>query len=273
MKAMYITLTCLLLIGCGLSPEQVSETAIAAQTQTQKAAPTNTPSATPRPNLTETQKAILAPTQTMRAANARARLTELAQPTATSIAKAILLLKEIQGAANNADKLDLNKAKLIFGPTDDTLTHALNDFVIVDNPGVVVKNFVVNIRFINPYSTSTTGKWDYGILFRNKYGNDQYRLVFLSNQSWTLRNEEKDTYIYTSNDKNIKAKAGEENIIWLIAIDEKAYLFINGTYTKALDIGISPAQGDISPATGLYVGNLTDRRITEYKDFTIWSLP
>jgi hypothetical protein len=142
----------------------------------------------------------------------------------------------------------------------------------VDNPKLVVKNFVVSIKFINPYDTSTTGKWDYGILFRNRYGNNQYRLVLLSNQSWTLRNEKIDTYIYSSNDKNIKAKAGEENTIWLIAIDAKAYIFINGIYTKTLDIGKPPSEGDISPATGLYYGNLTKKRITEYKDFTVWSL-
>jgi hypothetical protein len=264
MKAFHLIVVCLLLTGCGLSPEQITSTAMAAST--------NTPSVTPSPNLTETQMAIPTSTQTQ-AFNADAIFTAFAIPTTTAIAKAGALLDEIQAAAKAVDSFDFSKAKLVYGPKDDSLTHTLNNKVMVDNAGLVLKNFVCTIKFINPYDTSTTGKWDYGILFRNKYGNDQYRLAFLSNQSWTLRNEEADTYIYSSNDKNINAKAGEENTIWLIVIDTKAYLFINGIYTKALDIGSSPAKGDISTATGLYYGNLTKKRVTEYKDFTIWSLP
>jgi hypothetical protein len=270
MKTLNIILFCVLLVGCGLSPEQLTGTAIVAQTQTQKAAPT--PTFTPSPNLTETQIAIPTSTPTQ-AFNADVIFTAFAKPTVTALARAQAIFDEIQAAAFTANELDLSEAKLVYGPKDDSLTHTINNKVMVDNAGLVLKNFVCTIRFINPYDTSTTGKWDYGVLFRNKYRNDQYRLGFLSNQSWTLRNEEIDTYIYSSNDKNIKAKAGEENTIWLIVIDTKAYLFINGIYTIALDIGTSPAEGDISPATGLYYGNLTKKRITEYKDFTVWSLP
>jgi hypothetical protein len=273
MKALYIVLICVLLTGCGLPSEQITETAIAAQTQTQKAASTNTPSATPRPNLTATNQALRAATQTMQVFNARVKLTEFAMPTTTAIAKAGLILEEIQTAVNDVDKVDLSNAKLVFGPTNDTLTHVLANIVIVDDPRLIVKNFVATIKFVNPYDTSTTGQWDYGILFRNKYGSNQYRLIFLSNQSWTLYDAESDKYIYSSNDKNINPKAGEENTIWLIVIDEKAHLFINGIYAKTLDVSARLVNGDVSPATGLFYGNLKDRRITEYQDFTVWSLP
>lgn len=273
MKAFYIVLICLLLAGCGLPPEQITETAMAAQTQTQKAVGTSTPSATPQPNLTATNQAIRAATQTMQVFNARVKLTEFAKPTATAIAKAGLMLEEIQTAANEVDKIDLSRAKLVFGPTNDNLIHALYDIVIVDDPRLIVKNFVMNIKFINPYDTSTTGNWDYGILFRNRYGNDQYRLIVVSNQAWSLYNAESDQYIYSSNDKNINRKAGEENTIWLIVIETKAYLFINGVYTKTLDVSARLISGDVSPATGLFYGNLKEKRITEYQDFTVWSLP
>jgi len=273
MKSLYIVSICLLLLGCGPSAEQLTATAIAAQTQTQKAIPTSTPSSTPQPNLTATKKAIQAATQTMRVSKARETQTEVAKPTSTAVAKAKLMLEEIKVAANSVDNLDLSKAKRVFGPTNDTLTHALRDIVIVDNPGLKVKNFVVSINFINPYDTSATGKWDYGILFRNKYGNDQYRLIILSNQSWSLYDAESSRYIYSSNDKNIHPKAEEGNTIWLIVIDTKAYLFINKMYTKTLDVGARLTNGDVSPATGLFYGNLKEKKITEYQDFTVWSLP
>lgn len=277
MKALYIVLVCLLLTGCRLSPEQLTETVIVAKTQTPKTASTSAPSATLQPNLTETQKANRAATQTMQVLNARVKLTEFAQPTATALAKAGIILDEIQTAVTqaNADVQDIafEEAKLVFGPRDDSLTHALYDFVIYDDTSLYLKNFIVSAKFINPYSTSTTGNWDYGILFRDQHGNRQYRLVILSNQSWTLYNSETDTYIYSSNTKNLKAQAGEENIIWLIVIDTRAFLFINGAYTKVLDVSANLSIGGVSPATVLYHGNLTEEQITEYKDFTVWSLP
>src|SRR5688572_16890811 len=236
------------------------------------AASSNTPSATQRPNLTETQIAIPTATQTQ-AFNADTIATTYAKPTTTAIAKAGAILDEIRIASNDTTNLDLSEAKLVFGPKDDALTHTLNNIVIVDDPRLIVKNFVATIKFINPYDTSTTGQWDYGILFRNKYGNNQYRLIILSNQSWTLYDAESDKYIYSSNDKNINPKAGQENTIWLIVIDAKAHLFINGIYAKTLDIGARLVNGDVSPATGLFYGNLKEKRITEYQDFTVWSLP
>jgi len=273
MKALYIFLISLLLSGCGLSPEQFTATAIIAQAQTQTAAPTNTPSLTPQPNLTATKKANQAATQTMRASNAGATLTEIAKPTLTAVSKAAMMLDEIKNVSKDVGGLDISKARLVYGPTDNTLVHELNNVVITYNPELSIKNFVVSIKFINPYDTSSTGKWDYGILFRNKYGDNQYRLIVLSNQSWTLYNSDTRAYIFSSNDKNIKAKAGEENTIWLIAIDTKAYLFINGVYIKSLDVSAKLTPGDISPATGLYYGNVKEKRTTEYQDFTVWSLP
>jgi len=277
MKILYVTLMCSFLIGCGLSPEQLTATTIARQTLTQKALQTSAPSSTPLPNLTETQSANHAATQTMQVFNARVKLTEFAQPTTTALAKASIILSEIQSAVTqeNIDGQDLpfEEAKLVFGPRDDRLIHSLYNIVIYDDTDLYLKNFIVSVRFINPYSTATTGKWDYGILFRDQYGNNQYRLVILSNQSWTLYNANTNEYIYSSNTKKLNAQAGEENTIWLIVIETRAFLFINGTYIKVLDVSANLSTGGVSPATGLYIGNLTEKQITEYKDFAVWSLP
>lgn len=273
MKSLYIILMCSFLIGCGLSPEQLTATTIARQTLTQKAVQTSTPSPAPQPNLTETKKAIQIATQTKRASKTQAAKTERAIPTLTAVAEAAMTLDKIKNASMEADSFDISGAKLVYGPKDNMLVHQLNNKVIVHNSNLSLRNFIVNIRFINPYDTSGTGKWDYGILFRNKYGNNQYRFVVFSNQSWTLLNSDTQTYIFSSNDKDLNAKAEEENLIWLIAIDKKVYLFINGIYTKSLDISAEPNMGDISPASGLFYGNLIEKRTTEYKDFMIWSLP
>jgi hypothetical protein len=269
MKTIHIVLACIFLMGCGPSPEQLTATAVMAQTQTQQAIQASM-SPTPPPNLTATNEANREATRTVLMLSARATLTEEAKPKLA----AIIVLDEIKNASKGIKDLDLSEAKLVFGPKSDALVHDSNvDTVKVFDPRLYLKNFIASIKFINPYATSTTGKWDYGILFRNQYGNNQYRFVVFSNQSWRLLNAEKDVNIYSSIDKNLRSKDGEENTIWLVVVDKKAHLFINGIYTKSLDVSSSPAIGDVSPATGIYTGNITQKRSTEFRDFTVWALP
>ena len=263
MKALYAFLVCVMLSGCGVAA-QPPPTATATITRT----------LTPQPNLTATKRAIQAATQTMRVNEAHETQTEVAKPTATALAKAASALEEITNAANGIEGIDIQEARLAFGPRDDEITDTADDFVATFDPGFSVANFVASIKFINPYDTATRGKWDYGFFFRNQYGDKQYRLVVLSNQSWTLLNGETGTYIYSSNDKNLKAQAGEENAIWLIVIDKKAHLFVNGSYAKSMDLGNGPARGDVSPATGVYYGNVLEAASsTEFRDFMVWRLP
>lgn len=54
MKALYVLLIAVLLAGCGPSAEQMTATGVAAQAQTQTAAPTWTPTLTPTPTQTPT---------------------------------------------------------------------------------------------------------------------------------------------------------------------------------------------------------------------------
>jgi hypothetical protein len=262
-KPLFAFVVCVMLSGCGFSPQQPQQQPTATITLT----------LTPQPNLTATKSANQAATKTMVAINVRATQTELFSPRATAVANAAITLDEIATAANGIDGIDISKAILFFGPADGQIKDALNNFVAIYNPKLSLKDFVVSIRFINPYDTATVGKWDYGVFFRNQNGNNQYRLVFFSNQSWTLRNEKPGTYIYSSNDKKLKAKVGEENTIWLIVIDKKAYLFINGIYTQSLDLGSEPIRGDVSPAAGVYYGNIIEDSIIEFRDFTVWELP
>jgi hypothetical protein len=269
MKVLHIVFVCLLLTGCGPSPEQLTATAVAVQ------AGTSTASAKSQLEMTATIEAEREATRAALIFTMAATVTKAAQLKAVTIEQAKTILDEIESTAKSVDDLevDFSEAKLAFGPRSDTLTHEIGDSVIVFDPELSLKNFVVSIKFINPYDTSTTGKWDYGILFRNEYGNNQYRWVALSNQSWTLYNAEKDAYVYSSNDKNLESKAGEANTIWLVVVDKKAHLFINGIYAKSLDVSARLTPGDVSPATGLYTGNVTEKRSTEYQDFTVWSLP
>lgn len=260
MKALRVAVMSLLLSACGIA------SGMGTSTPTPTATATSIPSLTPTPNVSHTQAAIMAATMTKQVAKANAARTEESN-------KAASLLEEIKKASDQAEGPDLSTAKLVFGPAQGSLAHELDGKVKSFNAEVSLKNFITSVTFINPYDTSTTGNWDYGILFRNEHHNNQYRLIILSNRSWVLTDARSWTHLFSKNDKLIQAKAGEENMIWLAVVDTKAYLFINGTYTQILDVSGKLTAGDVSPATGLYAGNEKSRKTTKFHDFFVWSLP
>jgi len=263
-RTLKIVLISLFVASCGITSQAVLPT------QTKEpirvASPTIVPSPTSTPDLKGTQIAAFGATQTAQAAKAYA--TKKAQSN-----QATSLLDEIVRNASEIEGLDIRDPKLVFGPESGSLTHAIDNKVTASNANVSLKNFIIHITFTNPYDTSTTGTWDYGILFRNTYENNQYRLTILSNQSWTLVDASTWTDIFSKNDKYLTAKAGEENRIWLIVQEKKAFLFINGSYSQLLDVSARVTSGDISRATGLYYGNETDKKTTGFHDLVVWSLP
>jgi len=276
MKILYVVLIGLWLSGCGTSPVQTTLPVLATPEQTQTGEPTtmhSTQTLTPTPNSAATKLALFVSTMTAKAINAQATYTERAKPVGTAIANISSTLDRIKNTTDDVTDLNISQAKYVFGPKDGRLAYQPGDIVVTYDTGLSLTNFIVSVRFVNPYDTATTGTWDYGILFRNEYSNDQYRLTILSNRSWSLVNAMTWENIFSMHDQNLTAKAGESNTIWLIVSDAKAYLFINSTYIKTLDVSAKIKAGDISIGIGLYRGNKLAKQSTDYYDFMIWSLP
>jgi hypothetical protein len=252
-----------MLAGCSFAAQQLP-------TATATFSPTDTPTA----NLTATQEANQAATQTMWMGTSYAVATQRAEPTLTAVAYAALWLDDISKVARDAAGIEVDDALLYLGPRDGEIDDKDDDFVGIYETGLSLENFVVSIKFINPYDTATVGKWDYGLFFRDQ-SDREYRLAIFSNQSWDLLHWEGDdrTYIYRSNDKNLTAKEGEENTIWLIVIDKEAHLFINGIHAQTMSLGDGPSEGGLFPATGFYYGNASVTGSTRFREFTVWKLP
>lgn len=266
MKPLYALLICAILSGCAvLAPPP---------TATPTSAPTSTALPTATPNLKATANAAGAATQAQLIANAQATQTKRAIPTITAAAGAANTLIEIMAAAADSGDVDvdLSKAKLVFGPTSDSLVQKNDKYVETYRAGVKLENFIVSITFVNPYDTSTTGNWDYGVIFRSAEDVAQYRLVVLSNQTWSMIDHKKKRYIDSNASQDITRYKDEENTIWLIVSGEKSYFFINGVYMKSVNIA-ETVKGDIMAATGIYYGNAEAKTETVFRDFTVWSLP
>lgn len=266
MKAFHIILTGVLLFACGLLPAPI------AATPTMSPIPTSTPSLTPSPDPAATQKAILAMTQTAYLENIHVKSTKRAKPASTAIGTLSAVLEETINTSNDIKDLDISEAELVFGPVNNSIKSFLDERIATYDTGLTLMNFILAVTFVNPLDTSSANSWDYGIFFRNSHGNDQYRLMIRADGSWSLINANTWLNISRGKDENLNTMAGESNSIWLVVIDEKAFLFINYIYLKTLGVRAKLTAGDISLATGFEPDKKTSYNI-EFRDFTVWSLP
>jgi len=266
MKALPTFLIAILLSGCGIPFVQT----VATPTSIEMTATISSPTSTPEPVGTATRKAQLAATQTMHVAKTQAVKTEAAQTVLTAFAKLSAMIEETKGTSNEVDGLDISQAELVFGPASKTLRSNRYNVKTFD-PELDLKNFIATIKFVNPQDTSSVSSWDYGLLFRNEYGDDQYRLIFLSDQSWTVMNANTWLNVSGGTDENLRIELGETNEIWLVVVESRAYLFTNDAFVTAFNVKTKLDPGDVSPATSLE-GNEAEYAI-EFHDFIVWSLP
>jgi hypothetical protein len=266
MKALPILLIALLLSGCGIPFVQ----SVATPTNVEMTATISSPTPTQEPVGTATRRAQLAATQTMHVAKTQAVKTEAAETVLTALAKLSAMIEETKGISNEVDGLDISQAELAFGPVSKTISSNRYNVKAFD-PELDLKNFITTIKFTNPQDISNVSSWDYGLLFRNKYGDNQYRLIFQSDQSWTLMNASTWLNVSSGTNENLRIGAGETNEIWLIVVESKAYLFTNDAFVQAFNVKAKLDPGDVSPATSLETNK--DEYSIEFHDFIVWSLP
>ena len=164
---------------------------------------------------------------------------------------------------------------LLFGPTSGSLEHTTDGFIPGTNADVSLKNFLVEVSFLNPYSTSA-GPWDYGFLFRHEGANQQYRLIITSDKEWELYNnngEPDGTLIDSGTVPNLDTSEYGMNTIQIVAYDNYGELMVNGELTSELDLSARSTAGDIFVATGMFTGDLIEGKFTEYWDFYVYDIP
>ena len=235
------------------------------------------------PNATAISSATLDWTATAYAektANARAAATATAQARATDTARAITTAAaQARATATAQARIDIlgaiesNKLRA-FGPQDGSLVHEVDTYVKTYSVGVALRDFIVEAEFLNPYSASTSS-WDYGFLFRDEGGDQQFRLVIRSDRYWTLLNVAGNADVPAINEGEIPTlniSDGGSNWVRLICQGERGWLFVNGEFIAELDLSARTNAGDITIATGLYEGDEINGKTTNFKNFSIWSI-
>jgi hypothetical protein len=216
-------------------------------------------------------------------AQAQATATSQAQATATAIAQAQATATAIAQAQATATSqairatvsaIEANKT-LVYGPSDGSLEHNAEDGLVAWNgAGVTLRNFVCEVTFYNPYSTSE-GSWDYGIFFRDTGGNQQYRLAVHSDKSWDFGLRDGSNWTNTADGviSDLDISPSGQNTLRLVVKDAQAFFYVNGVYVATLDVSTKQIEGDVAVATGIWSGDEITGRTTRYTEFTVWSLP
>ncbi len=164
--------------------------------------------------------------------------------------------------------------EFVFGPQDGNLPHEADDLVEIEYASVSLRDFIVTATFQNPYSSST-GSWNYGFLFRDEYGNNQYRLIISSTNWWSLRNHvdsTEGTTIQEGELPNLDVTDAAFNTIWLYCSGDYGELHVNGEFISSFDLSARQNFGDVSVGTGFYNDSEISGYSTDYFEFTVWEI-
>lgn len=192
--------------------------------------------------------------------------TSLARETATARAQATK-----QAVLSNIEA----SQSLVFGPTTGKLDHTANDLIAVQDAGVNLRDFVVEARLFNPYSTSQ-GAWDYGFILRHAEKNTHFRFVIFSSKSWELVNNTGDPtgeVLTQGGLPSLDVSDNGSNLVKLIFKGDTGWFFLNGELISDLDLSARVNPGAIFIATGIFKNDGMAGSSTRFSDFSIWSLP
>ena len=162
----------------------------------------------------------------------------------------------------------------VFGPLDGQMEHQDNGVIENVYSGVNLQNLIVEATLANPYAT-TTGSWDFGLIFRQLEVDQEYRLVVQSSGDWNLNDRRgvEDVFVHEGNASAfLNLNEGQVNTIRLIAWQNKGYFFLNGNIAATLDLSGRGDFGDVALGTGFYIENERVGEATPYQGFAVWSL-
>jgi serine/threonine protein kinase len=212
---------------------------------------------------------VIKPTVTARASQNSAT----AQPskTATVPAKDQATQQALQSYLANLEA----GSGLVFGPKSGRIPHkAENDYIETISASVGLRSFILEVTFFVPYP-ATEAPWDFGVIFREAGPNIEYRLLFNSDQSWAFSLHSgsptgKD--LLTGTIDGLKTEEGSPNKIRLYAEGDRGWFFLNDQFISELDLS-KQYSGAIMIGIGFHTDTEVTGKLTEYKDFSIWSIP
>jgi hypothetical protein len=156
---------------------------------------------------------------------------------------------------------------LVYGPESGSLAMGEQN-VSLATADVTVRDFAVHVTFTNPASAAEHA-WDYGVVFRLTEER-AYQLGVHSSGSWFLAvdtAQPDQTGMLTT----LNLSANGTNSLDLIAIGERGYFGVNGSFVATLDLSANAEAGQVAVAAPFFGDSSIAGGSTAYEDFIIWS--
>lgn len=187
----------------------------------------------------------------------------------------------------------------IFGPIPGVLKHDRDPASTAEGinwyykSGVDLRDFKAEATFHNPYGYPNPEKkrFDYGFMFRKGSNDEGYHLAVGPTGAWFLELKTESGQLkrlYEAGDgtiKNLNASEDGQNKLRLEVEGKTARFYVNDvlahtyefglpTTTPVTDLDVSglTTSGDIWVVTGFLQENTIQEKLTQFSDFTIWSL-
>jgi hypothetical protein len=168
-----------------------------------------------------------------------------------------------------------SKAGLVFGPKNGRIPHKEEDANIQTiSASVGLRSFITEVTFFAPYSPAKA-PWDFGIIFREARPNIEYRLVFNSDKSWVFSlhsGTAAGKAILQGTIDGLGTAEGDSNKIRLFAEGDRGWFFVNDQFISELDLS-KQYSGAIMIGIGFHKGTQITGKLTDYKGFSVWSVP
>ena len=118
-------------------------------------------------------------------------------------------------------------------------------------------DLMVEATFTNPYDVSVHN-WDYGFFLRYDRGDDDppfLQVVVDSRGRWAVKSGSGAPYnqVAAGNVSNLKLRAGQQNHVMVVALEERGWLFVNQTFVASFDLSDVKVSGDVAIITGAYL--------------------
>lgn len=155
------------------------------------------------------------------------------------------------------------------GPTSEELAQKVGSATVMPI-GVDVEDFVARVEFINP-NDATDRPWDFGIAFREQENGDHYRLTVASDGSWEFQiGLQADLAGGTV--PSLSFEEGGRNVLEVVVAGDSAGFSVNDVFVSELNTSELHGASDVWAGSGFHQANAFDGEITQFEDFTIWSL-
>jgi hypothetical protein len=156
-----------------------------------------------------------------------------------------------------------------FGPLNGELAHDPSAVTLLPS-SLEVRDFALRLQCLAPAAAGDR-LWDCGVIVRSSTPERQVRVVIVSDGYWSARTGAGDL-IAEGTGLAVAVSPSVPLSLDLLALGDTGFLLVDGVLVSRLDLSSIPAAGEALAGTAFFNETYRDDGVTDYAEFTIWSL-